>query len=217
MPKSRIFAFSVLASAPERPKVVSSCLNCSCRCFSLAAFNGRMRSVDGNSSCGKLILEATEGVGCGGVRKMPVSIHSRFGKFAMCILGKICDSERERITKWLTSMGHVFSFKDSHNETVQLVSTLMARREDVIFGMKSVLRDVRGDFALFVLIDGKIYVALSSGEPPELWAHTGRDATVVCGARQNGARCFGHISKLQPGEIFVLTNGGIKLVDRFVR
>jgi len=221
MTKSSAFAFSVGSVSERSLGRVESCIRCPHRCYSIATFNGQIHSIrkirHGDlQNSGNLVSGSTGGIGCKCTRIEPINVCSRFGDVAICVLGSMGTRHRERMKNWLTSMGHIFISSNAGALSAQLVSALISRRHNIIFGIKSALRDVQGNFVVLALAQEKVYVALSTSSSG-LWVHKGRNRVVVCGSKNNSGQCFGHASRLNPGEIFVLEKGHIKPIERFVR
>lgn len=167
-------------------------------------FPGLLRpNFEGNMSD----LEGTEGIGYCGSVKEPFEANSKFGKTALCFSGNIVNSSE--LVRSFMSNGYIFNREDDLD--IELIVNLLAQEETIIKGVRVMITEVKGAFALLILTQNGIYAALSSGG---YWPLViGRKLGAVAIASETTGfsnRGFKIIRYLNPGELVRIKNGQIK-------
>ncbi len=220
--KPSFFAFSVKKGPGSNiPKdffnYFSMCLNHRRRHSGTAVSNDELSIIHANGDGTDILSCATDGIGYGGHRPNPVSVYSKFGKSAICLLGSVRKQQKDSLMFWLARLGHAFNNPNNSTVINQMVAIMIARGINITAGARSVLRDMRGIFAIVILNEGKICIAVSADGAPDLWVHKKRGAVMVCGTKRINGCNLKRATRLKPGEVITLNNGRLSPVFTFNR
>ena len=106
-------------------------------------------------------MKGNAGIGCiSDTHPQPLLIRSRIGVYAICIIGQINNSE-ELIDKYeLTNGGHFNAMTSGNVNSVELVASLINKKDDFCEGIKFAQDVIDGTVAILILKnDGTIIVA----------------------------------------------------------
>jgi len=167
--------------------------------FKIRTHRGRFRATFSGDLEG---LDGTEGIGyCGCVRE-PYYAESRLGELAACFAGNL--RNLVDLTARFKSAGHVFTRGDD----IEVITKLTAQGEDLVGGIRNLIREMDGALSLMILTGEGIYVArCPAGRWPLVIGE--KEGAVVAASESGGFTNLGYrrIRDVEPGEIVLLKNG----------
>lgn len=140
-----------------------------------------------------------------GIAVNPSDMYLKFGEAAICFSGQI--ENKDNLLDWFINQGYVFSMPDDNVIVEELLAAMMARGDDIVEGMRTVLRDASGQYQFLVLASGKVYAA-SSG----MQLHKGSsDKGFILSSREDAFEGLGFepAGALASGEIACIEKGGV--------
>jgi amidophosphoribosyltransferase len=147
-------------------------------------------------------LEGTEGIGYCGIVPQPYSLESRLGKFSLCFAGNVVNFSE--LLERFKDFGHTFERSDD----IEIIAKLLAQGNNVVDGIKKVIKEIKGAYTLLVLTKEGIYASrCPSGQWPLVLGE--KRGAVVVASEPGGFFNLGFklVRDLEPGEIVLLKNG----------
>ncbi len=157
-------------------------------------------------------MKGTAAIGCiSDMYPQPLLIRSRIGTYAICIIGYIQNSD-ELIEQYeLTSGGHFGVMTGGRVNSVELVASLINKKDTFAEGIKFAQEVIKGTAAILLLLDGGTLIAARD--------RLGR-LPVIIGKNEDGHAVsfesfaleklgYEQVCELGPGEIVELTAGNM--------
>lgn len=145
----------------------------------------------------------------------PLLIRSNIGKYAICVIGRINNSE-ELIDRFLTSGGGHFGVMTGGKvNSVELVAALINQKSDFKEGIRFAQESIDGSASILILKDGGSLIAARDkvGRLPVL---IGKNEDGYCVSFESFAyKKLGYADEkeLGPGEIVEITPDGLKILS----
>ncbi len=150
-------------------------------------------------------LEGIEGIGYCGSYREPFFADARIGTFSLCFSGNIIN--RAQLQEELKSFGHIFERGDD----IEIIARLIAQGENIMDGIKKMVKKVQGAFSLLILTDEGIYAVRSPDGHWPLIIGKKEGAIAVSSGSAGFHNCGFEIDRnLRPGEIILLKDGSYK-------
>ncbi len=157
-------------------------------------------------------LEGKKGIGVISARdEQPIVINSKFGPFAIVTNGYIDNAEK--LAKELFREGKSFSEVTAGRVNLtELVAKMVIRGSNIIDGIEKMFAKIDGSCSLLLLNKEGIYAARDRfGVTPLAIGRRGREWAVTTETSAFLNLGFKVVKYLEPGEIVLLTEAGIKL------
>lgn len=144
----------------------------------------------------------------------PLLIRSELGKYALCTVGAINNSE-ELVEKYLTTGGHFSAMTGGKVNSTELVAALISQKSSFVEGIKFVQDVIDGSMSILILKEGGSIIAARDkmGRIPVL---LGKDDEGHCVTFESFAYDkFGYTpeKELGPGEIVEITSKKIEVLS----
>lgn len=144
----------------------------------------------------------------------PMFLNTKFGSFAICMTGLI--ENTKELIKDLHKEGHSFSeTEDGSSNTVEIVAKLISEGEDFVSGIEHMFSKIIGSASVLLLCKDGIYAARDRfGYTPLVIGKRDRSFAVTSETSSFPNTGFEIKKFLEPGEIVLLNEGGLKQVKK---
>jgi len=159
-------------------------------------------------------FKGQHGIGSVSVTREPVAELSKSGGMIVSFDGNLINAEElknELLMEGVSFSGH------SNPEYVSdcvLVAKIIAREDNLIFGIRKLTQVMKGDFALVCLTKEGIYAARGWGRKPLILGKKNGSFAVSSESNSFVNSGFEILRDVEPGEIVLLNKGGIQTLEK---
>ncbi len=157
-------------------------------------------------------LYGNYGIGAVSGERQPLSELSRAGGFVTCFDGNIMESDKlkDRLLKSGVSFSGYYDLNEIKD--IALLSKIISSEAEFERGIERLLAEIKGDFAVISLKEGKIYAARGWGRKPLILGRKNGSYIVSSESTSFENTGFEIVRDVEPGEVVCINGEGIQTV-----
>ncbi len=160
-------------------------------------------------------MRGNSAIGCiSDSEPQPLLIRSKFGTYAICIVGAINNAD-ELISKYLSeSGGHFDAMTGGNVNSTELIAAMINQKDDFVDGIKYVQNAIDGTASILILKDGGSIIAArdKAGRIPVIIGKNDEGYCVTFESFAYQKLGFGFEKELGPGEIVEFDSEGLRVL-----